>query len=100
MDLGISEEHISKLKNLFSKNPKIEEAIVFGSRAKGTNRPGSDIDIALKGKNIKLDDILNLSIAIDEFWIPNKVDLVIYDRINEPELKEHIKQVGIIIYNI
>ena len=98
MDLGIREEHIARLKNLFSKNPKIEEAIVFGSRAKGTNRPGSDVDIALKGKNMKLDDILNLSVAIDELWIPNKIDLIIYDRIEEPELLDHIKRVGISIY--
>ena len=98
MNLGISEEYITKLRNLFSKNPKIQEAIVFGSRAKGTYRPGSDIDIALKGKNINLNDILTLSVAIDEFWIPNKIDLIIYDRINEPELNEHINRVGITLF--
>lgn len=98
MGLGISEEYITKLKNLFSNNPKIKEAVVFGSRAKGTNKPGSDIDIALKGENIELDDILNLSVAIDKFWIPNKIDLVIYNRINEPELIEHINRVGKTIF--
>jgi predicted nucleotidyltransferase len=97
MNTGISEKTIGQLRNLLSKNAKITEAILFGSRAKGTHRQGSDIDIALKGKNITLDDVLNLSIAIDELWIPNKFDLVIYDRITEPELKKHIERVGITI---
>jgi len=97
MNTGISEEYITQLKILFSKNSKIEEAILFGSRAKGTHRPGSDIDIALKGENITLDDVLTLSVAIDELWIPNKVDLVIYGRITEPELIKHIERVGITI---
>jgi predicted nucleotidyltransferase len=100
MNSGISEKIIGQLRILFSTNSKIEEAIIFGSRAKGTHRPGSDIDIALKGKSITLDDVLNLSIAIDELWIPNKVDLVIYDRITEPELKRHIEQVGISIIKL
>ena len=90
---------MKELQSCFAKNPSIREAIVFGSRAKGTARPGSDIDIALKGDQLKLEDVLKLSVAIDDFWIPNKVDLVIYDRITELELKDHIDRAGISIYH-
>jgi predicted nucleotidyltransferase len=74
---------------------KVDSVILFGSRAKGTFSNGSDIDIALKGENIVLNDLLDLLNALDELLLPYKFDIVIFDRIEDDVLKEHINRVGI-----
>ncbi|MCW0484384.1 nucleotidyltransferase domain-containing protein [Gaoshiqia sediminis] len=49
MKFGLSETTISLLCSVFENYPEIEEVIIYGSRAKGNYREGSDIDITLKG---------------------------------------------------
>ena len=95
---GIPESDLDALLSELKKNSKINEIILFGSRAKGTYRNGSDIDIALKGRKLKLNDILDATIDIDKLLLPYKLDLIIYTRINEPALIEHINRVGIILF--
>lgn len=75
----------------------IDEALLFGSRAKGTYNPGSDIDIALKG-SLRLNDILNLSLALENLNLPYKFDLLDYKKIKEPALMDHIHRVGIVLF--
>ena len=95
---GIPESDLDALLTELKKNSKINEIILFGSRAKGTFRNGSDIDIALKGRNLKLNDILEAISAVDKLLLPYKLDLIIYTRVNEPALIEHINRVGIILF--
>ena len=85
---------ISELKN----NSNILEIILFGSRAKGTFSNGSDIDIALKGNELSLKDILDATYEVEKLLLPYKLDLVLYDRINEPDLVDHIDRVGISLF--
>src|SRR5450759_6036248 len=75
---GIPESDLDALLSELKKNSKINEIILFGSRAKGTFRNGSDIDIALKGRKLKLNDILDATLDIDKLLLPYKLDLVIY----------------------
>lgn len=91
---GLRDEYIAKIKSIFNSEPKIQKAILFGSRAKGSFRRGSDIDIALKGENLSHKDVMKLQIELDKFWRGYRLDIVLYDRINEPDLKEHIDRVG------
>ena len=94
---------LSDLKNVISilkGNVKIRKAILFGSRAKGDFSNGSDVDIALIGNELKLLDILQLSGKIDDLYLPWKFDLVIYNRITEEALKEHIDRVGVELFHI
>ena len=95
---GIPESDLNALLSELKKNTEINEIILFGSRAKGTFRIGSDIDIALKGRNLKLNDILDATLVVDKLLLPYKLDLVIYTRIKEPALIEHINRVGIILF--
>jgi predicted nucleotidyltransferase len=95
---GIPEADLEKLIYVLQKNPKIETAVLFGSRAKGNFEPGSDIDIALKGNNLNLKDILNAKIEIEKLYLPWKTDLIIYQRIKEDALIEHIKRMGIKLF--
>lgn len=95
MKFGLEEHIIDTLIKVLETNPKVDKALVFGSRAKGNYRKDSDIDIAIKGHHITLDDILQLSVAFDDKGIKHKIDLLDYTTIKEPALKEHIDRVGI-----
>lgn len=95
LSIGLSNNDLESIKKVIKSFPKIEDAVLFGSRAKGTYSNGSDIDIALKGDNIMLNDMLDLSNALEELLLPYKFDLIIYDRITESALIDHINRVGI-----
>lgn len=95
MPYGLSEEEFDSIKKVIASEKKVSQAILFGSRAKGNFRPGSDIDIALKGKNLGLTELNSLYSALDNLPLIYKFDLVIFDRITEPALVEHIERVGI-----
>lgn len=99
MKFGLDEATIEKLSKVFETNPKVDKALLFGSRAKGTYREDSDIDVALKGYDISLNDVLQLSAALEDEGITYKVDLVNYDSIKEPALVEHIDRVGVEVYS-
>jgi predicted nucleotidyltransferase len=95
---GLLEKDIESIISVLKSNSKIESAILFGSRAIGNFKPGSDIDIALKGKDINLSDILGALYELDKLSSPYKFDLVIYHRITENALIDHIERVGILLY--
>ncbi len=95
LNVGLNINDLESIRRVIKSFPKIEDAVLFGSRAKGTYSNGSDIDIALKGGNILLNDMLDLSNALEELLLPYKFDLIIYDRITESALIDHINRVGI-----
>ena len=98
MKYGLEEQHLFEIINIIKSHPNVQEIILFGSRAMGNFRPGSDIDIALKGDQLQLKDVLKMSVEIDDLLILNKVDLVIFHTITETMLKDHINRVGISLW--
>ena len=98
MPYGLSDQTFSSILSVIKSNPAIDSAILFGSRAKGTYKDGSDIDIALHGSSLRLNDILQLQRLIDESDLAYTFDLVIFKNIQEQALIEHIQRVGIEIY--
>lgn len=99
MRFGLDESIIEKIVKVLEANPKVDKAFVFGSRAKGNYRPDSDIDIAIKGFDITLDDILQMSVAFEDQHIPYKIDLLDFYAIKEALLTEHIERAGIEVYS-
>jgi type I restriction enzyme S subunit len=99
MKFGLAQHIIDTLITVFEENPRVDKALIFGSRAKGNYRPDSDIDIALKGQDLSTDDIIAISVAFEEKGITHKVDLINYHSIKEPDLKDHIDRVGIEMYS-
>ena len=95
---GLLEKDINSIISILRLNIKIDKIVLFGSRAKGNYNDGSDIDIAVKGKNLKLDDILNAKVSFDSLSLPYKIDLIIYDRVEEVELINHIDRIGLVLY--
>ncbi len=95
---GLEEEEWEKVFSVFSRFPQIERAVLFGSRAKGTNKPFSDVDIALEGEGLSLDDLLLLKIEIDDLLLPYEFDFCICKDLKNENLKSHIERRGIKIY--
>jgi predicted nucleotidyltransferase len=97
MDFGLNDKTINILKRFFSEFPKIEEVKIYGSRAKGNYRKGSDIDFALYGEiNFRL--LSKIVSAIEELPTPYKYDVTDYKTIENQDLKEHIDRVGKTFY--
>ncbi len=92
---GLPVTDFEKIVSILKDDDNVKQAILFGSRAKGSFKNGSDVDIALLGKDLKLADILHISERIEQLFLPWKFDLVIYGRIKEQALIEHINRVGI-----
>ena len=98
MKFGLKEETIEKVQKVFSQFPQIDEVILYGSRAKGNYKEGSDIDLTLKGTGLDLFVLNEISLIIDDLLLPYLFDISIYDNITNQDLLEHIKRVGIPFY--
>jgi len=83
----------------FPKHKEIERVLIFGSRAKGTHKQGSDIDLALFGKDITLDILGTVQNYLnEETLLPYQFDILHYEKISNPSVKEHIDLWGKEIY--
>jgi type I restriction enzyme S subunit len=99
MKFGLSDSIINSIILVLESNSKVDKAFIFGSRAKGNYRDASDIDIAIKGNDLNFDDVLQLGVKLDDLNLPYKIDLLNYNTIKEPDLKDHINRVGIELYS-
>lgn len=94
---GLLLSDIEKINGVFKRYPEIETAIIYGSRAIGTHRNGSDIDLTLKG-DISTQLLFAIENALDNLMLPYKIDLSVIDTISNPDLVEHIHRVGKVFY--
>ncbi|UXN34541.1 nucleotidyltransferase domain-containing protein [Avibacterium paragallinarum] len=95
---GLSERTLCDLTRLFQAHPEIEQVIIYGSRAKGTQRAGSDIDLTLVGERLSESTLNHLFGELQESDIPYLVDLSLYHQLTHRDLIQHIQQVGQVIY--
>ncbi|EYE87531.1 DNA polymerase III subunit beta [Fervidicella metallireducens AeB] len=101
MNFGLRESDLEYIINTIKHFPEIERAVIFGSRAKGNYKPGSDIDIAIYGEAITFDILSKLhSMLEDESPLPYMFDIVDFTHLNHNELKDHIERVGKVIYEV
>ena len=99
MPYGLNEKTLENIVEVFSHYPKIEKALLYGSRAKGTYKKGSDIDIALVGKNLNIKELNQIWIELDDLMLPYQFDLTLYNILSNDEFIDHIDRVGIEIYS-
>lgn len=98
-NFGLLDSDIELIIQTLSQYPKVERAYLFGSRAKGNFKEGSDVDIVLKGTDLDLEIQSQISYWLnEETSMPYKFDILIYDCIKESALIEHIDRVGVEIY--
>jgi uncharacterized protein len=97
MLVGLSERELDLIHEVLSRYPEVTAAILFGSRAKLTHQPQSDVDLALQGD---LDSLAAEAIAadLDELPLPYRFDVRKYSGIQSPDLRDHIRRVGKVVY--
>lgn len=98
MQFGLKQNTIDKINSVFKLHLEVEQVIIYGSRAKGNYRNGSDIDITLKGANLTYDILSKITGEIDDLDTPYMFDISIFDKLNAPSLEEHINRVGLVFY--
>jgi predicted nucleotidyltransferase len=99
MKFGLSLETIASIQAVFEKHPQVNQVLLYGSRAKGNYRNGSDIDLTLLGKDLTLNDTLYpIMDEIDELDLPYSFDLSIFEQLDDTEFLDHIKRIGLVFY--
>jgi len=99
MPFGLTDKDIELIRSAIETVAEIEEVIVFGSRAMGNYKNGSDVDLAIKGSEISLRTVSGLSAKLnDELPLPYQFDVVDYSTINTPALTEHIDTFGRVLF--
>ena len=98
MDFGLENETIKRIQEVFGQFPEISEVLLYGSRAMGNFKPGSDIDITIKISRPNLDMMNSISMQLDNLMLPYLFDLSFYSHIQNKDLLTHIGRVGKVLY--
>jgi predicted nucleotidyltransferase len=96
---GLSPAILEKLSTVFAQHDAIDSVLIYGSRAKGNFRAGSDIDLTIKGDEIPFAEFMQIEDQIDDLMLPYTVDLSQYYQLENTDLVAHIDRVGVAIYN-
>jgi predicted nucleotidyltransferase len=100
MNFGLTALEMDTINAILERHPEVLEALIFGSRAMGRHRTGSDVDIALKGEKLTLNTVSKIIYELNEETnLPYMFDILNYHAINEPALTDHIDRVGLSIYH-
>jgi predicted nucleotidyltransferase len=94
MPYGLPPHTIQAIQGIFAAHPQVARAILYGSRAKGTQHPNSDIDLVLQGPELDLTTQFKIENELDDLLLPYQIDLSLYHQINNPDLIDHIERVG------
>ena len=95
---GVRRDEQEWLRSIFDEVDSVKSVVLYGSRAKGTHRDGSDIDLTLKGGHITTQQLLDICLLIDDLLLPYEVDLSIFTHIDNKSLVDHIDRVGKVIF--
>ena len=99
MSFGLTTEVTEKIRSVLSHHREVQSAILYGSRAKGNYKLGSDIDLTLVGEKLNLSKLAKISDELDDLYLPYTFDFSIYDQIENTQLLDHIKRVGTVFYS-
>lgn len=91
---GLPDRTRQTIYGILRNYPNLERAVIYGSRAVGNYRPGSDIDMTLFGEHLDIYDLRHIAEDLDDSDIPYLVDLSIFADISNPDLKDHINRRG------
>jgi len=95
---GLANKTLEQIAGVLVTFPPVEKALLFGSRAKGTHKPGSDIDLALMGPDLDWETIGRISCALDDLPIPYRFSLIMFNERTDCEVAAHIRRVGIPLF--
>ena len=90
---GLPEGAQQKLIEVFASQPRLNEVWLYGSRAMGRERPGSDVDLCLTGETLGHGDLLRMMASVDDLLLPWQVDMALRHQLPD-DLLEHINRAG------
>ena len=97
MLFGLSKDTVKKMIAFLKQYPEIEKILIYGSRARGDYKRGSDIDLAFFAvSDINLS--CRLSWGLDELTTPYLFNVVDYHKLKNAELKKEIDKHGQVFY--
>lgn len=98
IQFGLKQEDIDKINHVFATYNGIDSVIIYGSRAKGNFKVGSDIDLTIIENSISFPKFLEIENALDDLLLPYKIDLSLKRNITNIDLLSHIDRVGKLFY--
>ncbi len=96
---GLPQRAMDEMHAIFAKHSKVKKVVLYGSRAMGNYKNGSDIDLTMYGSALTFDDLNNIAGELEESSIPYLVDLSIFYVLDHAKLKDHIKRHGRVFYD-
>ncbi|MEO6321523.1 MAG: nucleotidyltransferase domain-containing protein [Polaromonas sp.] len=98
MNCGLPEATITQIRGVLARFAEVDKAVLYGSRAMGNYRTGSDIDLTLYGAGLSFDLLGLIANELDDLLLPYTIDLSIFEQLSHAELREHIERVGKAFY--
>ena len=98
MKHGLTDRAIAEIQAVLAQFPDVERAVLYGSRAKGNHRPGSDIDLTLIGAGLTSKILGQIQGELEDGYLPYSFDVSIMHQITQPDLLDHIRRVGVVFY--
>jgi len=98
MEFGLKDHILDKIRNVFSKYEQVEKVLIYGSRAKGNYKPGSDIDLTFIGEGLNRRILNRIDDDIDDLLLPYSFDLSIFKEVTNTDFLAHVNRVGIVFY--
>lgn len=95
---GLSGQTVEKIQAVLARFPQVEKGVVYGSRAKGNFKPGSDIDLTLFGDGLTDKVMSQIYWALDDLMLPYRIDLSLFSGLKHPALIDHIRRAGIPLF--
>ena len=94
----MTDDVLQLLCSLFARYKEIEQVILYGSRARGTHKPFSDVDITLLGIGLSRSHLNRLMADLDESSLPYFFDISLFAKLTNPDLIEQIERTGVVLY--
>jgi uncharacterized protein len=94
-EFGLPSSAVAGLRTVLAQHAPVRRAVIYGSRAKGNHRPGSDIDLTLDAPGLEFSEFLQIEQEIDDLMLPYRIDLSRLDDIEAGPLRDHIARVGL-----
>src|SRR5690242_13332374 len=98
MTFVLSDKDIQKIQLVFQTFPEVKKVILYGSRAKGNFRPGSDIDLVIQESAVDFQTMNRISSALEMLHLPYTFDLSVFEKISDTDLIDHINRIGKVFF--
>lgn len=95
---GLTSATVADIHSVLARHPEVERAVLYGSRAKGNYKPGSDVDLTLVGAELTPKILGKIERDFDDGPLPYRFDLSIFSQITQADILEDIQRVGVVFY--